>query len=66
MRGHYARAPGGCNIGRLRIHLIRGTCKALPSYGALLKATPVTADFGNLVVTAALIRHVCTHHHVKA
>lgn len=59
MRRYYARAPGGCNIGWLRIHLIRGTCKALPSYGALLKATTVTADFVNLV-TAALICHVCT------
>lgn len=66
MRGYYARAPSGCNISRLRIHLLRGTCKALPSYGALLKATTVTADFGNLVVTAALIRHVCTRYDVKA
>lgn len=66
MRGYYARAPSGCNISRMRIHLLRGTCKALPSYGALLKATTVTADFGNLVVTAALIRHVCTRYDVKA
>lgn len=52
--------PSGCNIRWLTIHLMRGTCKALPSYGALLKATTVAADFWNLLVTAALTRHVCT------
>lgn len=55
MRRYCVRAPGGCNI-----RWLRGTCKALPSYGALLKATTVAADFWNLLVTAALTRHVCT------
>lgn len=55
------RAPSGCNIRWLTIHLMRGTCKALPSYGAWLKATTVTADFWNLLVAAALTCHVCTH-----
>lgn len=57
---YYARAPSGSNIGGLRIHLIRGTCKALPSYGALLKATTVTADFVTLFVTAAVLFHIHT------
>lgn len=63
MRRYYSHAPSGSHIVWLRIHPIAGTWKALPLYGALLKATTVTADFANLLVTMHFFA-MSVHAHV--